>query len=295
MESTVAQRKVPVAEDGTRKRKTVNKIVAQAHAIFQHAVEHFGLVLNVVTKIKRLRESGEVARFDFYSPEEIDLLVATAVKGSHRDPRRPAVSETERALRAEEDQQDAAIYLTAALEGLRRSELLALLREDVDFEQSSIRVYEGYSAKQTGKPKSRKSRTVPMVDKVAHALKELKKRGHHTARGDHVFGKSREHPSRRLRAAPTLPFHSRRRRPATAALPRPAPHLRLTGDQRRQHRPGPGMDGPRRHPDDDALPTPQEPRRGRPTALNGLPTQEAQSSRARCGVTEQTCIGLTFE
>ena len=101
--------------DGTRKRKTVNKIVGQAHAIFQHAVEHFGLVLNVVTNIKRLRESGEVARFDFFSPEEIDLLVATAIKGSHRDPRRPAVSETERALRAEEDQQDAAIYLTAAL------------------------------------------------------------------------------------------------------------------------------------------------------------------------------------
>ncbi len=176
-----------LAEDGTRKRKTVNKIVGQAHAIFQHAVEHFGLVLNVVTNIKRLRESGEVARFDFYSPEEIDLLVATAIKGSHRDPRRPAVSETERALRAEEDQQDAAIYLTAALEGLRRSELLALLWEDVNFEQSSIRVYEGYSAKQTGKPKSRKSRTVPMVNKVAHALKELKKRGHHTARGDHVF------------------------------------------------------------------------------------------------------------
>jgi hypothetical protein len=38
-----------LAEDGTRKRKTVNKIVAQAHAVFQHAVEHFGLVLNVVT------------------------------------------------------------------------------------------------------------------------------------------------------------------------------------------------------------------------------------------------------
>ena len=113
--------------------------------------------------------------------------MATAATGAHRDPTRPAVSETERALRAEEDEQDAAIYLTAALEGLRRSELLALLWEDVDFEQSSIRVYEAYSAKTKGKPKSRKSRTVPMVDRVADTLKQLKKRGHHTARGDHVF------------------------------------------------------------------------------------------------------------
>jgi integrase len=176
-----------LAEDGTRQRKTVNKIVAQAHAIFQHAVGHFGLVHNPVAQVKRLRESTDTARFDFYSPEEIDLLVATAAKGAHRDPSRPAVSETERTLRAEEDQQDAAIYLTAALEGLRRSELLALHWEDIDFEQSSIRVYEGYSAKQKGKPKSRKSRTVPMVDKVAQTLKELKKRRPHTARGDHVF------------------------------------------------------------------------------------------------------------
>jgi integrase len=78
-----------------------------------------------------------------------------------------AVSDTERALRAAENRQDAAIYLTAALSGLRRGELLALRWEDVDFEQSRIRVFEGYSAKQAGKPKSRKSRTVPMVDKVA--------------------------------------------------------------------------------------------------------------------------------
>jgi integrase len=113
-----------------------------------------GLITN-----PRLRESYDAARFDFFSPEEIDELVATAAGGGHRDPSRPAVSDTERALRAAEDQQDAAIYLTAALSGLRRGELLALRWTDVDFEQSAIRVFEGYSANVTGKPKSRKSRT----------------------------------------------------------------------------------------------------------------------------------------
>ena len=170
-----------------RARHTVNKIVTQLHAVFEHAVDHHDLLVNPVAKVKRLRESYDAARFDFYSPEEIELLVATAAAGGHRDPRRPAVSETEQALRSFEDEQDAAIYLTAALSGLRRGELLALRWGDVDFEQSSIRVFEGYSAKVTGKPKSRKSRTVPMVDKVAARLREIRQRPYLTAKTNLVF------------------------------------------------------------------------------------------------------------
>lgn len=147
----------------------------------------FGLTVNVASKVRRLRESSDPGRFDFFSPQEVNLLAAAAAKGAHRDPARPAVSETERALRAEDDQQDGMVYLTAALAGLRRSELLALLWEDVYFEHSSIHVYESYAVKRTGKPKSHKSRTVPMIDKLANALNGLKTRGHHTTRGNHVF------------------------------------------------------------------------------------------------------------
>ena len=176
-------------EDGEprRARKTVNKIVVQLHGIFQNAHDHYGLVVNPVDDVKRLRESNDPSRFDFFSPEEIDQLVAAAARGAHRDPNRPAVSDTEQALRDFEDQQDAAIYLTAALSGLRRGELLALRWADIDFERSSIRVYEGYSANTTGKTKSRKSRTVPMVEKVAKALKEQKQRSFKTGKTDLVF------------------------------------------------------------------------------------------------------------
>ncbi len=170
-----------------RARKTVNKIVTQLHAVFEHAIDRHGLVVNPVAKVKRLRESNDPARYDFFSPEEVDLLVVTAAAGKHRDPNRPAVSETEQALRSFEDQQDAAIYLTAALSGLRRGELLALRWADVDFEQSSIRVYEGFSANVTGKTKSRKSRTVPMVDRVAVALREVRQRGFLTGKTNLVF------------------------------------------------------------------------------------------------------------
>lgn len=170
-----------------RSRKTVNKIVVQMHAIFEHAIEHHGLVVNPVARVKRLRESNDPARFDFFSPEEIDILVAAAARGAHRDPSRPATSAEEQALRSFEDQQDAAIYLTAALTGLRRGELLALRWSDIDFAQSSVRVYEGYSANTTGKTKSRKSRTVPMVDKVAEALRQQKQRPFMTDNTNLVF------------------------------------------------------------------------------------------------------------
>jgi integrase len=176
-----------LVEDGARSRRTANKILTHMHTIFEHAVQYHGLAANPVAKVARLRESYDAARFDFYSPEEIDTLVAAAARGAHREGSRPAVSDAERALQAAEDRQDAAIYLTAALSGLRRSELLALRWEDVDFEQSSIRVFEGYSAKRAGKPKSRKSRTVPMVEEIARALGDLEARGAHTTKNDLVF------------------------------------------------------------------------------------------------------------
>lgn len=176
-----------LAADGKRSRKTVNNIATQAHAIFEHAVDYFGLAANVASKVKRLREPKGPKRLDFYSPREVDRLAAAAARGAHRDPSRRAVSDRERALRIEEDQQDAAIYLTAAMAGLRRSELLALLWSDVDFAHSLIRVQEGYSAQEHGQPKSRRSHTVPMADKLAVTLEALKQRGHHTAASDHVF------------------------------------------------------------------------------------------------------------
>lgn len=133
-------------------------------------------------------------------------MVAAAAAGAHRDPNRPAVSETEQALRSFEDEQDAAIYLTAAMAGLRRGELLALRWADIDFEQSSIRVYEGYSANTTGKTKSRKSRTVPMVEKVSERLQQAKARGFLAGKNDHVF----------------VPQEPRGRRPASVGGVRPS-------------------------------------------------------------------------
>lgn len=70
-------------------------------------------------------------------------------------------------VRAARSEQDAAIYLTAALTGLRRGELVALRWRDIDFTGHLIRVRASYTEGGLTTPKSGKVRAVPMAPQVA--------------------------------------------------------------------------------------------------------------------------------
>src|SRR3954454_18581804 len=98
-----------------------------------------------------------------------------------------AAKEIEALVRAATSKQDAAIYLTAAMTGLRRGELAALRWRDVDFTGQAIQVRATYSFGQLLAPKSGKIRTVPMVGEVAGALARLGKREYFTRDQDPVF------------------------------------------------------------------------------------------------------------
>jgi integrase len=100
-----------------------------------------------------VRYSGD---YDLYSREEVEALV------------RAAVSE-----------QDAAVFATAAMTGLRRGELIALRWRDVDFTGQAIRVRGNYSFGQVVTPKSGKVRVVPMVPEVAQHLARVAARAVH--------------------------------------------------------------------------------------------------------------------
>lgn len=110
----------------------------------------------------RLDYSGRDA--DAYSREELDAL-----------------------LRAAASEQDRAIFLTAALTGLRRSELVALRWRDVDFPGRVLRMRQNYSHGQVTTPKSGEVRSVPLVDEVARALDGLSRRERFTGDDDPVF------------------------------------------------------------------------------------------------------------
>jgi integrase len=83
---------------------------------------------------------------------------------------------------------DRAIYLTAAMTGLRQGELLGLRWRDVDWTAGRVRVRQNYVRGHWGTPKSRRgSRSVPMTDRVAGELERHFKRSAYHADSDLVF------------------------------------------------------------------------------------------------------------
>jgi integrase len=80
------------------------------------------------------------------------------------------------------------LYLTAAMTGLRQGELLGLRWRDVDFRARKVRVVSPFVRGEFGDPKSDGSgRSVPLADRVATALQELRAESLYPADGDLVF------------------------------------------------------------------------------------------------------------
>jgi integrase len=178
--------------------RTAEKVLVVLGAIMRYAQRRDLIAANPVEKVERhpFRYSGD---YDIYSREEVDALVRSAA-----------------------GDQDAAIFLTAALTGLRRGELLALRWRDVDFPGQAIRVRANLSYGELVTPKSGKVRVVPMVDLVAQRLARLAYRPDQIGEDDPVFasplgGRLDASALRRRYAAAakraglrSLPFHSLR-------------------------------------------------------------------------------------
>ena len=149
--------------EGRLSARTINKRLAQLHAIFKRAQRVYGIANNPVSGAERqpFRRSGDFQALD---PSEVALLARSAVNS-----------------------QDAALFEVAAFTGLRLGELRGLRWGDVDWMHRLVHVRRSYTRHQIGPPKSGKVRSVPLVDQAARALDGLSRREHWIGEEDLVF------------------------------------------------------------------------------------------------------------
>lgn len=149
--------------EGELSRRSLQKMVVLLHGIFRRARKVWRLPANPVAEVER-PTAPKRTDVQFYSPEEVHALA-----------------------RAASSEQDAALFLTAAMTGLRRGELLALRWREVDFAAQTVRVSASYTAGKLGTPKSGQGRAVPLIDEIAQTLARLAQRGNWTGPDDLVF------------------------------------------------------------------------------------------------------------
>ncbi len=132
--------------------KTVTNCLVFIHGLFAFAVKREWIRANPVAAVDRPRAPLADPDIRYLNLEELEALLR-AVADDYLGPTEHAV------------------YLTAAMTGLRQGELIALRWMDVDWQSSRIRVRRNYTRSQFGTPKSRRSsRSVPMTDRVAGEL-----------------------------------------------------------------------------------------------------------------------------
>jgi integrase len=150
--------------------KTVQNHLTFLHGIFKFARKRGWVSTNPVASVDRPRQVGSSRRrVRYLQPDELDAVVR-AVQDD-------VLEAVERAL-----------YVTAAMTGLRQGELLALRWVDCDWIARRIRVADNYTRGQLDSPKSREGRSVPMADRVAGELERLFQRSRWQAEDDLVFG-----------------------------------------------------------------------------------------------------------
>ena len=141
-----------------KSRKTIDHHLGLLSSMFRFAVKRGLARLNPVDAAERPRQQRTDPDIRYLTIEELEAVLR-AVPDDTLGP-------TERVL-----------YLTAAMTGLRRGELVALRWRDVDWASGVIRVRRSYGDGEFGPPKSRRSsRAVPMADRVGQELEQHHRR-----------------------------------------------------------------------------------------------------------------------
>ena len=149
--------------------KTVQNHLTFLHGVFAYAQRRGWVSANPVASVDRPRKAeSSRRRIRYLQPDEFDAVVRAVPDDS--------LGVVEGAL-----------YVTAAMTGLRQGELLALRWIDVDWVARRVRVADNYTRGRLDSPKSREGRSVPMADRVAGELERLFQRSRWQADDDLVF------------------------------------------------------------------------------------------------------------
>ena len=148
--------------------KSIRNYLGLLSAIFALAVRRGWCTTNPVAAIDMPRDRRD-PDVRYLSASELEALLQATLDDRH--------GRTERVL-----------YLTAAMTGMRRGELLALCWQDVDRDAGLIRVRRTYTRGQFGTPKSRRSsRAVPLPERPEAELAQLRERSNFQDELDLVF------------------------------------------------------------------------------------------------------------
>ena len=132
--------------------KSILNYLGLLHAMFAFAVRRGWCARNPVALVEKPRGRRNLD-IRFLDVQELEALLAATPTDER--------GTTERVL-----------YLTAAMTGLRRGELLALRWQDIDWTAGVVRVRRNYTRGQFGTPKSRRSsRAVPLAQRVRDELR----------------------------------------------------------------------------------------------------------------------------
>jgi len=132
---------------------SITKLIVCMSGIYHRARRVWGITYDPVDDVQRpqLKPTYDL---EVYTPAEVLELTNAAVS-----------------------ERDAAIFLTAALAGLRLGEVVALAWRDVDLDRCVLRVRRSWSGHELTTPKAGKVRSVPLAPQVIYALRDLRPDG----------------------------------------------------------------------------------------------------------------------
>jgi len=176
--------------------KSVRNILGFLHGVFEHGIDRGWLRENPARRAEKPRRGGSGANPDIQFLTVSELEAVIRAMPDHIVIRAPAPTRRGRPGPAPPPSPDVlgpvlrVLILTAAMTGLRQSELLGLRWRDVDWTAQRIRVRNTFvrgEHSSQGKSDLSTRRSVPMADRLAGELDRWSKRSEYRADGDLVF------------------------------------------------------------------------------------------------------------